>query len=205
MHEDDAALVARAKTGNQDAFAALVERHQGRVYNLALRLAGSPEDAADLAQEAFLKAWRGLPAFQGDSSFSTWLYRLTNNTCIDFLRAEARRKGAAPSLSLDDEENGLANLTPDLAPSPQERLEERELQEALEKGLRQLSPDHRQALALRQAGLSYAEIAQATGVEEGTVKSRIARARLSLRNFLRWNGNFSVSASSELSEHKEKG
>ena len=202
MREDDAILAERARDGDQEAFALLVERHQTRVYNLALRLTGSAEDAADLSQESFLKAWRGLASFHGESSFSTWLYRLTSNACIDFLRAEARRKSAGPSL--DDEDSGLANQLPDRAPSLQAQLEEKELRQALEEGLRQLSPDHRQALALRQAGLSYAEIAQAVGVEEGTVKSRIARARLALRNFLKETGNLPAPPASKQTEQARR-
>lgn len=189
MHPSETALVEQARQGDRDAFAALVEQNQGKVYNLALRLTGSAEDASDVAQEAFLKAWRGLASFQGGSSFSTWLYKLTNNAGIDFLRRRARQRGAESPLSLDEEDNGLASLTPDPNPSPQELLEHRELQTALADGLARLSPEHRQALSLRLAGMSYAGIAQTLEVEEGTVKSRIARARLSLRNYLRESGN----------------
>ena len=201
MCPSDNALVEKARRGDQDAFAALVEQNQGKVYNLALRLTGSPEDASDVAQEAFLKAWRGLASFQGESSFSTWLYKLTNNAGIDFLRRRARQRGAESPLSLDEENNGLAALTPDPAPSPQEQLEHRELRDALDEGLARLSPEHRQALSLRLSGLSYAEIAQALEVEEGTVKSRIARARLSLRNYLRESGNLPGLSSSKEAEH----
>lgn len=201
MDPSETALVERARQGDRDAFAALVERQQGKVYNLALRLTGSAEDAADVAQEAFLKVWRGLPSFQGESSFSTWLYKLTSNAAIDFLRRRARQRGAESPLSLDEEDNGLAALTPDSAPSPQEQLEHRELQAALAEGLKRLSQEHRQALSLRLAGLSYAEIAQALEVEEGTVKSRIARARLSLRNYLRDSGNLPELSASKEAEH----
>lgn len=196
MPQTDTDLVARARSGDRDAFAALLEHHQGKVYNLALRLTGSVEDAADLSQEAFFKAWRGLASFQGESAFSTWLYRLTHNLCVDFLRRESRRRGEA-SVSLDDEAAGAANLVADPAPTPQQALEDAELWQELERGLARLSEDHRQALSLRLSGLSYAEIAAALGVEEGTAKSRIARARLSLRNFLRGSGNFPAGISSE--------
>lgn len=200
MRPNDDALVERARRGDQDAFASLVERSQGKVYNLALRLTGSAEDAADVTQEAFLNAWRGLPSFQGESGFSTWIYRLAHNAAIDFLRRRARQRGAESPLSLDEEANGLASLTPDPAPSPQQRLEHKELQAALSDGLGRLSPEHRQALSLRLSGLSYAEIAKILEAEEGTVKSRIARARLSLRNFLKQSGNLPGLSSSKETE-----
>jgi len=202
MQPDDAKLAEKARRGDQDAFAALVEENQGKVYNLALRLTGSAEDASDVAQEAFLNAWRGLPSFQGDCAFSTWLYRLTHNAAIDFLRRRSRQQGAGPVLSLDGEESGLGGLIPDPAPTPQEQVERRELQEALAQGLARITPEYRQALSLRLAGLSYAEIAQALDVEEGTVKSRIARARLSLRNFLRETGNLPAAAASKQTEKR---
>lgn len=202
MRPSDSVLAEKARRGDQDAFAALVEENQGKVYNLALRLTGSVEDASDVAQDAFLNAWRGLPSFQGGCAFSTWLYRLTHNAAIDFLRRRSRQQGAGPVLSLDGEESGLDNLIPDPTPTPQEQVERRELQEALSEGLAKLSPEYRQALSLRLTGLSYAEIAQALDVEEGTVKSRIARARLSLRNYLRETGNLPAAAASKQTEKR---
>ena len=204
MRPSDSALAEKARRGDQDAFAALVEENQGRVYNLALRLTGSAEDASDVAQEAFLNAWRGLPSFQGDCAFSTWLYRLTHNAAIDFLRRRSRQQGTGPGLSLDGEECGLGGLIPDPAPTPQEQVERRELQEALSEGLTRLTPEYRQALSLRLTGLSYAEIAQVLDVEEGTVKSRIARARLSLRNFLRETGNLPAAAASKQTKSERR-
>lgn len=203
---DDRLLVLQAKEGSREAFTALMELYQTKVYNLALRMTGSPEDAADLSQEAFLNAWRGLPTFQGSSSFSTWIYRLTSNACIDFLRREKRRKNVEGAFSLDDEETDYAALIPDERPSAQALLEGRELKEAIARGLRQLSEEHRQVLVLREVnGLSYTEIAKITGLEEGTVKSRIARARLALRKILRSDGNFSAPPSSMNKETKGGG
>ena len=199
--EEERALIRRAKAGDEAAFAALMEREQSRIYNLILRQTRDPEDAADLTQEAYLNAWLGLSSFQGESAFSTWLYRLTTNVCIDFLRRERRRQAIAGAVSLDDSEVDYANLVPDRAPSPHEILEGRELKAAIAHGLRQLSDEHRQVLVLREVtGLSYAEIAAVLGLEEGTVKSRIARARLALRNILRSDGNFSSPAASQETE-----
>lgn len=190
-------LVSRAKQGDQEAFSELVEANQNRIYTLALRMTGSPEDGADLAQEAFLRAWRSLPSFQGESNFSTWLYRLTSNLCIDFLRREKRRKAVTAAVPLDGEEDSPPAQVPDHRFTPESELERRELRAAVDRGLAKLSDDHRQVLVLRELeGLSYVEIAGRLKLEEGTVKSRIARARLALRNILLADGNFSPPISS---------
>ena len=190
-------LVSRAKQGDQEAFSELVEANQNRIYTLALRMTGSPEDGADLAQEAFLRAWRSLPSFQGESNFSTWLYRLTSNLCIDFLRREKRRKAVTAAVPLDGEEDSPPAQVPDHRFTPENELERRELRAAVDRGLAKLSDDHRQVLVLRELeGLSYVEIAGRLELEEGTVKSRIARARLALRNILLADGNFSPPISS---------
>ena len=190
-------LVQRAKQGDEESFAALVEQNQGRIYNLALRMTGNPDDALELSQEAFLNAWKGLGKFQGDSSFATWLYRLTSNVCIDFLRREKRRSALSMTISLDDEEEARQAELPDERFSPHVEAERRERQETLRAGLSTLSAEHRRGLLLRELeGLSYGEIAQVLGLEEGTVKSRIARARLALRNYLKKQGNFFDSSTS---------
>lgn len=190
-------LITRAAKGDQEAFAQLLELHQGKVYGLTLRLTGNPEDAMELTQETFFNAWRGLPSFHGESKFSTWLYRLATNATIDFTRREKRRK-AVPTASLSPDEDGAAALDiPDHRFTPQDELERRELREAIERGLEKLSDEHRQVLVLREfEGLSYGEIAQLLHIEEGTVKSRIARARLALRKILLADGNFSTTPAS---------
>jgi RNA polymerase sigma factor (sigma-70 family) len=187
---DEASLIRAAQQGDQSAFARLVEANQGRIYSLCYRMTGNNEDAADLTQEAFLNAWRGLGSFGGQAAFSTWLYRLASNACIDFLRREKRRM--ALSMTQEEDEEGRQTDLPDERWAPERELERKELQAAVQEGLSTLSPEHRQVLLLRETeGLSYQEIAQCLSLEEGTVKSRIARARLALKEFLVKNGNFS--------------
>ncbi len=187
---DEASLIRAAQQGDQSAFARLVEANQGRIYSLCYRMTGNSEDAADLTQEAFLNAWRGLGSFGGQAAFSTWLYRLASNACIDFLRREKRRM--ALSMTQEEDEEGRQTDLPDERWAPERELERKELQAAVQEGLSTLSPEHRQVLLLRETeGLSYQEIAQCLSLEEGTVKSRIARARLALKEFLVKNGNFS--------------
>ena len=184
-------LVQAAQQGDQGAFSRLVEANQGKIYSLCFRMTGNPDDAADLTQEAFLNAWRGLGKLGGQSTFSTWLYRLAANACIDFLRREKRRSALSMTLEDGEDEDHQADL-PDERWSPERELERKELRNAVQKGLLTLSPEHRQVLLLRETeGLSYQEIAQCLSLEEGTVKSRIARARLALKEFLVKNGNFS--------------
>lgn len=181
--------VEAARRGDESAFESLVRLYEKRVFSLAVRMCGNAEDAAEAAQEAFLAAWQGLRFFRGDSSFSTWLYRLTANACVDLLRREGRHRSAAGP-SLDDEE--LNRDVPDnTVPSPQEEAERRELRAQIEEGLRALSPEHRQVLVLREMHqLSYDEIARVLDLDVGTVKSRISRGRKQLRNFLLRSGNF---------------
>ena len=178
-----------ARQGDQDAFEQLVRAYEKRVFALTLRMCGNPEDAAEAAQEAFLAVWQGLKFFRGESSFSTWLYRLASNACVDLLRREGRHRTAAGP-SLDDEELRLETADP--APTPQEAAERAELRRQIENGLRALPAEYRQVLILREMHqLSYEEIGQTLSLDPGTVKSRISRGRKRLQKFLMESGNFS--------------
>lgn len=184
-------LVARARAGDQDAFEQLVLDNQKRIYTLCLRMTGDPEDGRDLAQEAFLNAWRGLPGFKGDSSFATWVYRLAGNACLDFLRRQKRRQGVEGGPSIDDEDSGWSEPA-DPRQDPEGETLRRELKQQVEEGLAALPEHHRQVLVMRElSGLSYQEIGQALQLDLGTVKSRIARARLALKKYLEKDGNLS--------------
>lgn len=180
-------LICAAAGGDEAAFGELVQMYESKAYHLALRMCGNAEDAGDVAQDAFLAVWRGLPSFRGESGFSTWLYRLVSNAAIDHLR---RTKHQRAAVSLDDGE-----WRPDVvdeAPSPQERAERVELRDAVAQGLERLSDDHRTILVMREVQeLSYEEIAQTLSLDMGTVKSRISRARNSLRKILLKGGNLS--------------
>ena len=179
-------IIRRAQRGDSEAFRLLVEAYQTQVYRLALRMCGEAT-ADDVTQEAFVAAWRALPAFRGDSRFSTWLYRLTANAAIDLLRREKRHRGGEDITELE---------LPDDAPTPQELSERSETQEAVRRAMGRLSAEHREILLLRyMQELDYGEIAAALEISEGTVKSRISRAKARLREVLDGSGNLSAAAS----------
>lgn len=192
-------LLARAKKGEIAAFESLMTAYENRIYSLALRSTGSEQDAADITQEVFLRAWKNLDSFRGDSSLSTWLYRVTSNLCVDFARKKAAE--GMPT-SIDDEESPAVDLAdPSRMAQPEAAAENSELREELQFALAQLSEEHRRVVLLRDvAGMTYTDIARTLGLEEGTVKSRLARARASLRKILLERGNISLSASSKQAE-----
>lgn len=193
-------LVRAAAGGDETAFAELVRLYEHKAYHLALRMCGNGEDASDVAQEAFLAAWRGLPSFRGESGFSTWLYRLVSNAAIDHLRRIKHQRGI---ISLDDE--GLNLDAPDDTPGPHEAAEGADLRQAVEHGLSQLSDDHRAVLVMREVQeLSYEEISKALSLDLGTVKSRISRARSALRKILLKSGNLSGYLPSNITDKNER-
>lgn len=189
-------LLQRAKKGEMAAFESLVTAYERRIHALALRSTGSESDAADITQEVFLRAYRALDSFRGDSGFSTWLYRITANLCVDL----ARKSKGTPSETLDGE-NTIE--VPDLRGEhqPEAALQNKELRRELDIAMSMISEEHRKIVILRDvAGMSYADIAEALELEQGTVKSRLSRARAALRTILIERGNIVLPSASKQTE-----
>lgn len=165
----DALLAVRAGEGDEGAFEVLVRRHSGPLLNLATRLLGSRADAEDAVQDAFVSAWRRMPEFRGDAAFSTWMYRIVSNRCLNVLRS--RR----PTQDLGSVPEPTA---PEHASSPVRAVESTAAVEALTKALTGLTPEQRVCWVLRELhGLSYEEIAQVLGTSQQAVRGRVFRAR----------------------------
>jgi RNA polymerase sigma-70 factor (ECF subfamily) len=188
-NEDDEALAARAAAGDGSAFDRLVVRYQARVYRLACRLTADENEAKDVLQEAFLAAYRGLPAFRGDARFSTWLYRIATNAALMQRRARARR----PVESLEDflprfDGDGTHVAEPaDLqaASRADEVLDRKLLAEKARAGLERLPDPYRDAFVLRDLEeMTTAEVALVLGIDAAAVRQRVHRARLMLRGYL---------------------
>lgn len=178
-------LVARCKRGDQDAFAELVSIYEKKVFNIAYRMTDDPEDAKDLAQEAFLRVYTALPSFRFDSSFSTWLYRIVCNVCLDEIRRKRRKKTVYLNQPRVTDEGETYRQLVDSSDGPSEIIEREELQRAVIEGINALSEDYRMVVVLRDLqGMSYEEIAVYLNISLGTVKSRLNRARTALKQRL---------------------
>lgn len=177
---DERQLIERYQQGDQAAAEAIFRLYHPAIHNLVYRMLGGSPEVEDCVQEVFLRAFRGLKGFRGDASLKTWLYRIATNTSLNYLD-KAKRQLPVDSLDAEAFEEGSATLGDTLASSersPEERAESAELEDAIEVALSKLPPEFRTALVLRDVeGMSYEEVASATGAALGTVKSRIARAR----------------------------
>lgn len=182
---DDSELVKRCQQGDRAGFDELVRRHYALAYNIAYRMLGDHDRAADATQAAILRAYRAVPRFRHDASFSTWLYRIVTNVCLDQLR---RHERGARSLTLvgDDDEAALDEMEiRDDSGDPAAAAEQQERQELVQRALLRLAPDHRAVLVMYDlSGLSYEEVAGALDIPLGTVKSRLNRARHALKQEL---------------------
>jgi RNA polymerase sigma-70 factor, ECF subfamily len=176
--EADLVLVERVQAGDQEAFGLLVSKYQRKLLRLVMRMVRDPHEAEDVAQEAFIKAYRALPNFRGDSAFYTWLYRIGVNTAKNWLVANGRRMPTMSDITGDDTEGIEEGILLRDDETPDRVLMSRQIGETVNAAMDALPEDLRTAISLREIdGLSYEEIAQVMDCPIGTVRSRIFRAR----------------------------
>lgn len=185
VQSEDSILIERFQKGSKNAFDALVQKHQARAYQYAFRLTRNADDAADVVADAFVRVYRALQTFKGDSAFTTWLYRIETNCFLDM----RKKKNARPATSLDSALNlgdGEVELqVEDDGPSAHEEAERSQRMKAVEEAVAKLPEYQRAMIVMYHAeSMSYEEIAESLSLPIGTVKSRLNRARLSLRQLL---------------------
>jgi len=186
QREADAETIRQVQAGNPEAYRRLVGKYQQKVYGVCFGMVQNPEDAREITQEAFIKAYKSLDRFRFDSSFYTWLYRITVNLAIDFKRrAVKRRTDELDETRQYKDESGMA-IQSHTDASPGKRLERKRLAETIQAAIDQLPPDQRTAILLREVeGLSYKEIAESMDCAEGTVMSRLFYGRKKLQEILK--------------------
>jgi len=183
--EDPMILLKLAKAGNTEAFEKLIFSHQKSVYNMAFRMLGNREDAYDASQEVFIRVFRALPGFREQSSLSTWIYRITKNVCLDLIRKNKNQHTVSIDQDNDYGEGPVRMQIEDPGPAPDETAEHNELVGKVREGIRKLPEQHRLIIIMRDMqNFSYEEIAKILRLPEGTVKSRINRARKALRDII---------------------
>jgi RNA polymerase sigma-70 factor (ECF subfamily) len=186
MGNDTSRLVERARLGDQSAFGALVKGHHDKVRAVLLGIVRNPQDADDLAQQTWIKAWRNLPGFEGKSSFSTWLFRIATFTAWDHLKKRKRLAEVEFAEELHTRQSDRAALTLTQPTRPDRAAAHTEIMERFEAALETLSHQHRTSLVLREVeGMSYKEIAAVTDCNIGTVMSRIYTARKSIQAYMK--------------------
>jgi RNA polymerase sigma-70 factor (ECF subfamily) len=178
---DDLRLIAECLKGDATAFGTLVRRYQDRLYNTVYSLTGNAEDAQDVVQEVFLSAYQSLDGFKGDSLFFTWLYRIAVNTAI----SHKRKKRVALSMDARNGDQGIEPADPSELSRPGHAMEQAEQGRRVQQALERLSPEHRTVLVMKDMeGQKYETMAEVLQVPIGTIRSRLHRARLELRELL---------------------
>ena len=186
--DEDEELVRRCAGGDREAFNDLVLKYQQKVFSVAYRFVGDPEEANDLAQEIFTAAYQNLKSFRGDSKFSTWLFQIATNRGKNRFKYLKRRgffmnKGSSDT---DDEGDQFNRALPDQTANPEELLSGNQIRRAVVEAINELEPDHKEIVILRDIeGLSYDEIARILNLPEGTTKSRLHRARMVVKEKLK--------------------
>jgi len=184
---EDTELVAKCQRGDMRAFNELVTKYRGKVYAMIYNMIHNEQDAWDLAQDGFLKAWKSIGRFRGQSAFYTWLYRIMMNVAIDWVRRKQITGDAEfdEELGLKEVEAG-ASTVPQAEPLPFEKMEREEIRKRIDEAVEKLSPEHRAVILMREMdGMQYEEIAEALGCSTGTVMSRLFYARKKLQGALR--------------------
>ena len=184
---EDIELVKRCQGGDTKAYNELVTRYRGKAYAMIYNMVRNEQDAWDLAQDGFLKAWKSIASFRGQSAFYTWLYRIMTNVTIDWLRKKQIQGGTEfdDTLELSHVEPGSATM-PKAEPMPDEKMEHAEIRKRIDGALKKLSPEHRTVIVMKEMdGLQYNEIAEALGCSLGTVMSRLFYARKKLQTLLK--------------------
>jgi len=175
-------LIEKAKKGDEESFETLILSCKGKAYSIAYRYLRNEEDAMDALQESFIKIFRGLKGFNGESQFDTWVYRIVVNTCNDFIRKQKSRPQTEELFRNQESDEEYEIQIADSRDNPEERLEQKELGQYIMECLEKLKEEYREILILRDInGFSYEEISKILNCNEGTVKSRISRARQKLK------------------------
>jgi len=182
---EDAMLIERAQAGDRTALNQLVRKYEQRAYQFAFRLTRNPEEASDMVAEAFVRVYNALPNFKGNSQFTTWLYRILTNCFLDHRKKESKRPTVPLEQSISTDDGEMERQIEDPTGTPADRLERSERGRRVEAALDRL-PEYQKAMILMYHAdqLSYEEISEALDLPIGTVKSRLNRARLSLREIL---------------------
>jgi RNA polymerase sigma-70 factor (ECF subfamily) len=185
LRASERAIIERCKRGDITAFDELLTLHEKHAYNLAYRLTNNYDDANDIVQEAFIRVYNSIHSFRGDANFSTWLYRVITNVYLDQRKKEKNRPHTSLEEYIELDDSTVSRQVQDTNPLPDEMLEDKERKDMIESAIRQL-PDYQRAMVVlyHVQGCSYEEIGQIMGMPLGTVKSRLNRARLALKDKL---------------------
>lgn len=184
MFDKEQKFIKKCVNGDLKAFDELIEKYEKTAYNIAFRMLKNPEDAMDVSQEAFIKVFKSIKTFNFESAFSTWLYRIVTNTCLDFLR---KRNTNVYSIDnpIHTDEGEIERDIPDESDTPEELLEKKLTKELVNNSISKLDENHRVVIILRDIqGFSYEEISKIIDCSIGTVKSRINRARKNLKDII---------------------
>ncbi|MGF7056529.1 RNA polymerase sigma factor [Brassicibacter mesophilus] len=184
MIDKERRLIKKCTKGDIEAFEELIAKYEKTAYNIALKMLRNQDDAMDISQEAFIKVFKSIKTFNFESSFSTWLYRIVTNTCLDFLRKKNNNVYSIDS-PINTEDGEIQRDIPDTVNTPEEMLEKQLTKELVQKSINKLDNNHKAVIILRDIeGFSYEEISRILDCSLGTVKSRISRARNNLKDII---------------------